>query len=96
MALARSGQSATVAGSVAGPQPGHTAGPKQVGRGRSRNRRPQISAHGLGGCFGSQADNADCTWLIRWGSRRAADCTPRLVVVAPLIEATDAEPAGGP
>jgi hypothetical protein len=57
LALARSDKSATVAGSVAGPQPGHTAGPKQVGRGRSRNQRPQISAHGLGGCCGSQADN---------------------------------------
>jgi hypothetical protein len=58
LALARSDKSATVAGSVAGPQPGHTAGPKQVGRGRSRNQRPQITAHGLGGCCGSQADNA--------------------------------------
>jgi hypothetical protein len=46
-------QSATVAGSVAGPQTGHSAGPKQAGRGPARNRRPQISPHGVGGCCDS-------------------------------------------
>ncbi len=69
------GQSATVAGSVAGRRTGHTAGPKQVRRGRARNRRPQITAHGVGHCCGSQAADA--------GGALAA-LLPRLLPPCPL------------